>query len=1594
MELTAKFLGELQKRLKIGNRKGVHLNAIPSRSNYKFDVSRLSYIEKDLPNQFIKSLLTELPLKFRISWKNNVPDLNILLEEDQTQLVRINKSFENLINQTETIESEKGINTFGFGFPILVRRDLADNQLTVAPVLIWSLRVRRTKEFNTWEITRTEEDPIYINEVLINHLLNDAQVEIKQLSEGMLDDGLIDNNELLQICITLLNSINTNTSQDLGDILSEKLKTVIPIKEKKHYESLPLTPYNALIEFGGLFSIFEVQKQNIINDFDHLMSLEGCIIEEGELDGNMFQPLSSIETDPSQQGILNSLGTKRNVMIQGPPGTGKSQSLTAILVNALENKKKTIVVCEKRTALEVLENALIELGLNYDCVLLKDIVKDRRVAVDSVRDRVDNHPSGYRSYHYQYSKESLDEITSKATNLVHSINKKHQLLGRELLPNRDWTRVVGDLLRQKKRNAGEYQLQFDHNNFEFNSTELSRYSELLSKGQKYWQAYVPYADHSFLNSSKLYGTNPFQIENQIKEDYRFYKVQLNAFLALSRQYEQFYQEQRLAELKGQLHVVDELRLLKDELAQFKARIVSYSSTYREIRGQEIENYIDKVNQVVGLIESNVQIHGREKYYMDERKTATAGYRLSMIFSKKRKQTYFHQQELLTLLADLKIQAANYIGLPVLNHTGNLKEDLAACERLKSEIRQIHNNLDNFVSKEYAALDFLCPLPNEYTNNESDSIFNMARELQKRLPSAGTSSQLFLKGSDYISKQLNLCKDFALSIASSEAIAAIDAIDAKDYLGKHSEKVREEFSSLNLLDPAAIPYANDYTDRLRENCTETARAFNEQNWSRKTIFVSSYDTYLQSIEAAIKDHDDYFNHNSDLFTAEFNWFNFYNHLSDDVKPLIDELKVANDWKNAFQSFYLNKLLMYAADADMPVDDHEHNELTGSLNSIKKEQLRYIKEYWYSHQIKETHRFEHNNIDLTVQNLYNKKSSQRYKRLSLRQIVQYDIDLFTSFFPIILTTPDVCSNLFKGMNGYFDLVIFDEASQLRLEDNLPAILKGRQVVIAGDEHQMPPSNYFSKVFDGTIEDEDELEEEEDVKPKVDKGDLLLTCESLLEFANELNFEKRYLDFHYRSRHPFLIDFSNYAFYGQRLKPLPNEFDYTPIRYIPVNGTFSEHTNEREADVVISILENQIHPFPDGTYPSLGIATFNIAQRNLIKGKLLERQKFDKYREFNEKIAQLESNGLFIKNLENIQGDERDIIIISTTYGINKEGKFMQRFGPITQSKGYKLLNVIITRAKYKVFICSSIPEEVFLNYHDHLVTEGDNNKRAVFFAYMAYAKAVSENDHEGRLAILTSLAENKQPAKNLDNYNADLESPFEEEVYAALSDHFDPSNIFPQLPFAGFRIDIVFDSKVPGKPRIAVECDGANYHFSHEAYLHDIYRQKILEKHGFVFHRIWSTNWWRNSKRETDKLVSFIKETLDSQNSILPDHLELMSTFDDTVSELIKMSSDKRFDNGITEEKLVVEQSINNQATLFEEKAQKGSNVTLKYLNTGKTIMIKIVSAKDQLGDRGDGLHRISVDAPLGQSLVGSVKGDIVKIGNLDNFVEVQKVVNSN
>ena len=379
-------------------------------------------------------------------------------------------------------------------------------------------------------------------------------------------------------------------------------------------------------------------------------------------------------------------------------------------------------------------------------------------------------------------------------------------------------------------------------------------------------------------------------------------------------------------------------------------------------------------------------------------------------------------------------------------------------------------------------------------------------------------------------------------------------------------------------------------------------------------------------------------------------------------------------------------------------------------------------------------------------------------------------------------------------------------------------------------------------------------------------------------------------------------------------------------------------------------------------------------------------------------MEQKGLFIKNLENIQGDERDVILIATTFGERPDGRFTANYGPLTRKEiGRRLLNVIITRAKKKVFIFTSIPQDRCLNYPEEL--SGPNiNEGGYLHAYLCYAKAVSEGEVDTIQSILSFFNENEGDHST---QNFITESPFEEAVMEALLTKIPEERIETQYKAGGFRIDIVVKSKKTGKAYIAIECDGAAYHGSLEDYAWDSYRQKRLEEFGFVFHRIWSRDWWENSERELDKLIRFIEkqdekeEVFITQYDPSTEHLEFgkyytsysgpvnkkrdkqTSIFEETVEENVTQTSDK----GIA----YTQSDFSDDLTLIKV----GSKVTVKYLDNNKVATFKIAHG-DSKFKQSNGVATISEASPIGKAALGRKVGDKFEINGLERYCEILEV----
>jgi len=588
--------------------------------------------------------------------------------------------------------------------------------------------------------------------------------------------------------------------------------------------------------------------------------------------------------------------------------------------------------------------------------------------------------------------------------------------------------------------------------------------------------------------------------------------------------------------------------------------------------------------------------------------------------------------------------------------------------------------------------------------------------------------------------------------------------------------------------------------------------------------------------------------SDKFRMYFQFRYFYWHTEQSfARSIIDALDSYHieQWESKFRMWFFNELLMVKEVelGDFPIDDLSLDSIQQIDQKVDKQQAPAIIDIWHFHQREIMKSKALQNVRLT----FNLRANNTFrKRNSLRFLMHTEFDLITSFFPVILVNPSVCSSIFPLKRGLFDLVIFDEASQLRLEDTYPALLRGRFQIISGDVHQMPPSSHFSSQNTNTSGLIDDLEDDVVYSEE----------ESLLTFAQNADYEFNFLDFHYRSQHPYLIDFSNAAFYNKRLIPMPPSSSVQPIIMREIGGLYEQNTNKNEADEILKIIFEEIQPDSDGKYPSIGVATLNMTQQRYLWERIWSLA--DQNEEIRAKLSKLEASGFFIKNLENIQGDQRDIVIISTTFGVRPDGKFIQNFGPLNQDKGYKLLNVIVTRAKKQIYLITSIPSEYYNNYKDDIVTKGNTGK-GIFYAYLNYAKFCSQGNDDARSELLNFLMQNQEQEtqQNASASNFLTESPFEDEVVQALKELIPENHITTQFQIGGFRLDIVIKNK-ENLPAIVIECDGKTYHSSKVAYRYDIHRQNILERHGLIVYRIWSTNWWRERDREILKLKRVLQE----------------------------------------------------------------------------------------------------------------------------------------
>ncbi len=429
------------------------------------------------------------------------------------------------------------------------------------------------------------------------------------------------------------------------------------------------------------------------------------------------------------------------------------------------------------------------------------------------------------------------------------------------------------------------------------------------------------------------------------------------------------------------------------------------------------------------------------------------------------------------------------------------------------------------------------------------------------------------------------------------------------------------------------------------------------------------------------------------------------------------------------------------------------------------------------------------------------------------------------PCVMMSPlSVAQYLDPTVEG-FDAVIFDEASQIPPWDAVGAIARGKQVVVVGDSKQLPPTSFF----DRSTDDDDDAEIDEEATQDT---------ESILDEMTAARLRELPLKWHYRSKHESLIAFSNWHYYDNRLHTFPSaaaEVADLGVKLVRVNGTYDRggsRTNKAEAEAVVDELFRLL-ALPDGERPSIGVVTFSQVQQRLVED-LVDRRlqtKPDLAKHFGDGVGE----PVFVKNLENVQGDERDVMLFSVCYGPDPTGRVTANFGPLNRKGGERRLNVAVTRARRRLVVFTTLDWGKI----------DENKSRALGVAHL---KAFLRYAALGPASLLTTTA---APGRDA------FDSPFEQEVHRVLV--AEGWQVHTQVGFSGYRLDLgVVDPDRPGTYLLGVECDGATYHSSRVARERDRLREDVLVSLGWRIHRVWSTDWWYDRDTAVQRLLQAVRD----------------------------------------------------------------------------------------------------------------------------------------
>jgi len=1328
-----------------------------------------------------------------------------------------------LINQSISYRRETGIDSLFLGFPFLLMKSTASPSARprIIPILLWPIVMDfQSSGNNVCNISFDKErEEIRLNPALEGLLGTKEFNKFKELKNEMLGRSSVRNRDVVEVFSSTAKVLNFEISthpsisyeMDAGSMCIECSAVLFNAKfvgqaiseDLRQLRKLPVenTALDPLIKMSSLVSSKEASHTQLNDD-----------------------KFSVVPSDPSQDSAINLAREKCGVVIEGPPGTGKSQTIVNIIADCVGRGESVLVVCQKQAALNVVRKRLEAENLAQRICGVIDINRDRQPVIKTIREQIEQlFGSGQKDI--AKTKNQRTSVVKQLENLESDINKLHDSIYQyderlertyrdiicELIAVEDESPDIIPVPELRRMLSGYTSLE---------SKELERICVSLSND---WL-------HSDYENSPFKGMKLFSSDESIVSEIKgcvqkVYERESEREALINKATSSFddgnvdgYKEwQTIADDKFKVLTTNDFENIS------KWNDLFFGSNDHEVR------LAKELHQNATAIKSKLQdIHSNEHtpllfdfiLQLDNKEIVTNITRCKSVLKQKGRLSFIN---IFRIYRQFKLKKM----LEAVDGVFNSKrvEPLRNALALELKLRPLRKALINLSN----------------TLNIED----------KNLPAADLPS-LKVK-TDKVVGDLRTCLSISKIIYNcprkKDALSFIEKPSKDGFREfrlkmlsaiKRAEQRQKSIGELSILSEW---FTAELMDKLKERVLANKKSsplFAKMKSSLKTLVpFQSFRLRSQATKA-------------DVFTL-------FAILRDKGQLLMESESLENAvsqiihketllaWKGSFEE--QNPLVLSDAES--------LERATTRLNQVNNE-LTNLNKMLLSQEI--------SNSDLGNNSDWESITRLRGPRTKkLREFIDLGNDMgLMKVRPVWLMNPEVVSQVLPLKAGLFDVVIFDEASQMLVDHSIPSLYRAKRVVISGDEKQMPPSSSFTRKVDT---DEDEIIEEldEDMseaeisaleeawnrKEIKDCPDLLALGRSVLPYTT--------LQIHYRSEYNALIEFSNYAFYSGKLNvpakhPLAEIKKVKPVEVIHTGGVYIDQTNPKEGERVIELLK-KIWLKDNQNIPSIGVVTFNIKQAELIEGMIQveasQNEEFSRmYLAERDRVQNGEDMGFFVKNVENVQGDERDYILFSTTFGLNQHGAFRRNFGALGHKGGEKRLNVAITRARQKVVIVTSMP----IDKISDMQTSGrlPNKPRDYIQAYLDYADKKSKGEIELAKVSAKQLTQFQPTGKEV-NSSENLFIKSVETYVKTLG-----CKVVHANDGDAFGLDLAIENPATGLFEIGIECDAPRHELLKTATAREIWRKQVLQRSVRHIHRIRCNRWYRENESEKAKLKSLIEQ----------------------------------------------------------------------------------------------------------------------------------------